>query len=191
MGAPGPGFKPFQMLPDGIGLAGNWSDVDVEDMDHVFKSFLTDKMIGNFVTATYNFAVLTRIKDWKPMPVDEFFAFLGIVLHLGIVTYPTRSHVWDAGFTGSRYVRSIMSKPRFEQILHAWHYTDYSDYTDEEIKANKAADPFWAVRAFTKALAEQCQRIYNPPMMLGIDEQTIPWKGRHKCRCYNPKKCSL
>ena len=71
MGAPGPGFKPFQMLPDGIGLAENWRDVDVEDMDHVFKSFFTDEMIGNFVTATNNFGVLTRIKVWKPMPVDE------------------------------------------------------------------------------------------------------------------------
>lgn len=73
-------------------------------------------------------------------------------------------------------------------ILRAWHYTDYTGLSAEEIKAFKAEDPFWAVRAFTEALAERCQSVYNPTMMLDIDEQTIPWKGRHKCCCYNPKK---
>ena len=187
-GAPGPGFQPFQTLPEGIGLAVDWSNVDEEDMETAFSSFFTTDMIQKFVTATNNFAVVTRIKDWKPMPVDEFNAFLGIVLYLGIVSYPTRDHVWDSSFKGSRFVRSIMSQVRFEQILHAWHYKDYSQLSAEELKVVKAEDPFWAVREFTEELADKCQRVYNPALMLDIDEQTIPWKGRHKCRCYNPKK---
>ena len=157
-------------------------------METAFSSFFTTDMIQKFVTATNNFAVVTRMKDWTPMPVDEFNAFLGIVLYLGIVSYPTRDHVWDSSFKGSRFVRSIMSQVRFEQILHAWHYTDYSQLSAEKLKMVKADDPFWAVREFTEELVDKCQRVYNPAMMLDKDEQTIPWKGRHKCHCYNPEK---
>ena len=46
-------------------------------------SFTTD-MIQKFVTATNNFAVVIRIKDWKPIPVDEFY--LGtLVLFLNLL----------------------------------------------------------------------------------------------------------
>jgi hypothetical protein len=27
---------------------------------------------------------------------------------------------------------------------------------------------------------------FHCPQFIDIDEQSIPWKGRHKCRCYNP-----
>eukprot|EP01035_Chromulina_nebulosa_P032454 gene32454-43360_t len=143
VGAPGPGFKPFQMLPEGIGLAEDWSEVEEDDIGAVFNCFFTPEMIDKFVTATNNFAVVTRVKGWTPMTVDEFYAFLGIVLHLGIVTFPTRDHVWDPSVTGSKFVRSVMAKARFEVILRAWHYTDYSALTPEELKAVKAEDPFW------------------------------------------------
>jgi hypothetical protein len=32
-------------------------------------------------------------------------------------------------------------------IMRAWHYEDYAQYTNEEIKQNKQADPFWPVAA--------------------------------------------
>jgi len=47
-----------------------------------------------------------------------------------------------------------MSNARFEKILRAWHYTDYAEFTQDEITANKASDPFWAVAEFKKDLNE-------------------------------------
>jgi hypothetical protein len=73
-------------------------------------------------------------------------------------------------------------------ILKAWHYTDYAQYTAEEIVTLKQADPFWPVASLEEDLNVVFGRNYNPGQCVDIDEQCIPWKGRHKCRCYNKSK---
>ena len=81
-----------------------------------------------------------------------------------------------------------MTYYRFEMIMRAWHYVDYAQYTAEEIKQNKQADPFWPVSSLEEDLNVVFRRNYNPGQCVDIDEQCIPWKGRHKCRCYNKSK---
>ena len=77
---------------------------------------------------------------------------------------------------------------RFEQILKAWHYENYMEYTAEEIKQLKALDPFWPIASLEKDLNARFGAMMKPGQFLDIDEQCIPWKGRHKCRCYNKSK---
>jgi hypothetical protein len=60
-------------------------------------------------------------------------------------------------------------------------------YTNEELDLMKADDPFWAVKDYCEALRNQFSELWNPGQFMDVDEQTIPWKGRHKCR-HNPKK---
>ena len=81
-----------------------------------------------------------------------------------------------------------MSNMRFEQILKAWHYENYTEYTAEEIKQLKALDPFWPIASLEKDLNARFGAMMKPGQFLDIDEQCIPWKGRHKCRCYNKSK---
>ena len=52
----------------------------------------------------------------------------------------------------------------------------------------KQEDPFCAVTQFLDDMNEAFGINWNPGQCLDIDEQCCPWKGRHKCRCYNPKK---
>ena len=83
---------------------------------------------------------------------------------------------------GNPFTRTVMmtNNERFEQILKAWHYENYTtEYTAEEIRQLRAFDPFWTVASLEKGLERK---------FLDIDEQCIPWKGRHKCRCYNKSK---
>ena len=49
----------------------------------------------------------------------------------------------------------------------------------------KQEDPFWAVTDFLEDMNESFGSNWNPAQCLDIDKQL---KGRHKCRCYNPKK---
>ena len=81
-----------------------------------------------------------------------------------------------------------MSNARFEKLLRAWHYTDYAEFTPDEITAHKESDPFCAVTELKKDLNERFRFMLKPDQFLDIDEQCIPWKGRHKCRCYNKSK---
>jgi hypothetical protein len=81
-----------------------------------------------------------------------------------------------------------MQRDRFEQILKAWHYEDYSQYSAEEIIQHKKDDPFWSVDAICKDLSSRVRALYILGQLCDVDEQGIPWKGRHKCRCYNKDK---
>ena len=81
-----------------------------------------------------------------------------------------------------------MSLRRFNNILRSWHYEDYLAFTEGQLNAFRKEDPFWAVKKFVTALATLFVEVYNPSQRVDIDEQCVPWKGRHTCRCYNPSK---
>jgi Transposase IS4 len=49
-------------------------------------------------------------------------------------------------------------------------------------------NPFYLVRGFVEHLAQNAQKYWKLGQFLDIDEMSIYYKGRHKCRCYNPNK---
>jgi len=124
----------------------------------------------------------------KITAVEELLAFLGIVIHMGIYIYPTRRKYWTRGNKGDRWVQGIMSRERFEQILKAWHVENYGAYTQAEIKALKAEDPFWAVAKFAEELSDNFEKYWQPYQNIAVDEQTVGWKGPHEARQYNASK---
>jgi hypothetical protein len=81
-----------------------------------------------------------------------------------------------------------MNHDRFSDILKAWHWHDYSKLTRDELKDKRDNDPFWPVQDFANDLEEKYRNSYHCGQRLDIDEQTVPSKHRHKCRCFNPQK---
>ena len=122
-----------------------------------FSLFFTATTIDQFVRASNNHAVLRRVKNWNPeKPIDaaEFKAFLAAIIFQGLYTAPSRKKAWSLGPRGNKYLRSIMTRQRFEIILDAWSFEDYSIYPNPQfIDVLKAADPFWAVRSFCNGMS--------------------------------------
>ena len=82
-----------------------------------------------------------------------------------------------------------MTRDRFDNILKCRRFIDYCASTNEMLNSLRASDPFWAVPGFCDELSTPFGLLWNPGQLLDIDEQTVPWKGRHRCRCYKkPKK---
>ena len=190
-----PGGAPLNFgLPDftpagrGVGRVHELDNVAPDSVWQHFRLFYPDNVFNTFIVATNSNGVLRYRRTWKALTLGEFKAFLGCVLHLGVVQYPSRKHAWNSGPTGSSFLRSIMSRDRFDQILRCWRFLDYNAYTNEQINQMKLADPFWAVQDYCEVLRAQFSALWNPAQFMDIDEQTIPWKGRHKCRNYNPNK---
>jgi len=99
-------------------------------------------------------------------------------------------HMLQQGDNGQKipFIKSIMSKVRFNQILRAWRLEDESGLTEERIKLLVKDSPFRYVKSFIETVREKFQKIFSLGQKVDIDEQCIPWKGRHIARCYNPKK---
>ena len=162
-------------------------DPDTDFMD-ILRKFITFEMFNKMYAATNSYGQL-YVKKWKTVSGVDFEAFLGLILYMGLINYTgERQKLWANTWKGNVFVRSVMPYAHFNRILKAWHYTDYANYTPDEIKANKANDPFWAVAEFEKDLNDRFGDMVKPDQFLDIDEQCIPWKGRHKCRCYNKSK---
>ena len=81
-----------------------------------------------------------------------------------------------------------MTRDRFDNILKCRRFIDYCASTNEMLNSLRGSDPFWAVPGFCDELSTPFGLLWNPGQLLDIDEQTVPWKGRHRCRVYNPKK---
>ena len=166
-------------------------DWEQHHKDYIFhlSVFLTAPMCTKMLTATNAYGRL-YVSKWSDLNGgDELGAFLGIVIiHMGLYIYPERRKYWQRGEKGDRWVQSIMSRERFEQILKAWHVEDYSAYTQEEIKAFKDLDPFWAVASFAEEMSNNFGKYWQPYQDLAVDEQTVGWKGPHEARQYNSNK---
>lgn len=155
---------------------------------HYFELFFTPDVIHTFVTATNSFARNRRYSDWTDVTDDIFKKFLALLLLFGIIKYPSKLMAWSQGMFFNPFVVSTMSRNRFLSILRNWHWTDTSIFTMEERAARNGVNPFWSVQTFVDTLATSYRGYYVPPQCICIDEQCIPMKGRHKCRCYNPSK---
>lgn len=184
----GPHLPRYHGQQPGIHLA-DALDMDSNDVKQAFALFWPPAVVEKMCQATSSFGRL-YVKRWtKPITIDEFHAFLGLVIHLGLISYTgLRQKLWENSWKGNQFVRAVMTYNRFEMILRAWHYMDYGEYTAEEIKQNKKNDPFWPVAALEEALNVIFRNNLKPGQCIDIDEQCIPWKGRHKCRCYNKSK---
>lgn len=155
-------------------------------VDYVFLFFST-VILDTFLSATNAYG-FNFIKDWTLLGLAEFKAFLSIILVLGLYKFPSRKCAFEKTIYGCQFANRLMNLGRFNNILRAWHYEDYTKYSEDNLKQAKKNDPFFPVKAFLVLLAQSFERAFNPGQFMDIDEQSIPWKGRHIARCYNPSK---
>ncbi len=148
---------------------------------------LTVEMLERFVDETNAYAVDSETQNWKQLTVMEFKLYIGIVLFMGVLRLATRRDYWYSTCR-QELVYSRMQYARFCAITSALHYRNTAGWTDEERQQQKEADCFYVVTPFVTDLAKTCRQAYRPLQHLSIDEQCIPFKGRHTARQYNPMK---
>jgi len=130
-----------------------------------------------------------RYKNWKDVTQKDMYLFLAVCVYLGVVKVQNRQLIWKKGGCFQQpWIAQRMSLRRFETMLNALNCCAYFNLPMEEVASKNAADCFWQIRT----LVEECNRRSAFHFKMGrafsIDEAVIPWKGRHKARCYNPKK---
>ena len=81
-----------------------------------------------------------------------------------------------------------MSRDRFLNIQRSLHWIDLTNMSAAERTANNKKDGFWAVAPFLEKLAANFRKYYQCGQLIDIDEMCIAFKGRHRCKCYNPNK---
>lgn len=122
----------------------------------------------------------SRAKDWKDTDVSEVKKFLGIVMYMGIVKYPSISLYWSKdNFYKNTFIPGIMSRNRFQLLLKFIHFANNS--ASESNRLGK-------ISGLLEMLEQNFVRAKTPGEVLAVDESMIPWRGRLNFRQYNPGK---
>ena len=154
-----------------------------------FELFFDNEIMTTFVDQTNAYAATVNSRNWtRDTDIVEFKLFLAIILYMGILRLPEIEMYWSDPLFSSHWVRESMGKTRFRELLRFWHWLDTSSMTPRQIKDKKKVDPFFTVKTFLTKLSDNFSRWYVLEQNCCIDESCFPFKGRHKCRCYNPNK---
>lgn len=122
----------------------------------------------------------SRTKEWVGTTVAEIKKFLGLVIYMGIVKYPSISHYWRTDqFYKNSFVPQVMSRNRFQLILKFIHFSDNSLV---------GSDRLGKVSGLLAMLEHNFVNARRPGEVLAVDESMIPWRGRLQFRQYNPGK---
>ena len=130
-----------------------------------------------------------RGKEWRDVNENEMRLYLAIVCYMGVVRVPSRRHIFDpSSIYGQEWVFSKMSHKRFDAISRCLHSDSPWDFSPQEREEKNRRDPFWQTDAFCERLSENFSKYWVLGQCSDLDECTCGFRGKHKCRCFNPAK---
>jgi hypothetical protein len=156
---------------------------------------LDETLISMLVDNTNKYARCSAYKDtrrgkeWRDTDAAEIKLYLAIVFYMGVVRVPSREHVFDsAGLFSQEWVFSKISKARFDAISRCIHSDAPWDLSPQERERRNKADPFWQTDKFCEHLCENFMHYWMLGQCSDLDECSCGFRGKHKCRCFNPAK---
>jgi len=103
-----------------------------------FETFVDTEVLKLIVTNTNRVNRLRRENSkypWRDVDEAEIKRFLALVMYFGLVQYPTIKKYWPKDIKYFNcFVRSVMPRNRFEEILRFIHFTNEDDAPTDRLK---------------------------------------------------------
>ncbi|KAL0147001.1 hypothetical protein M9458_057525 [Cirrhinus mrigala] len=151
-----------------------------EEPIELFSSLFPDTLIDDIVFQS-NMYALQQGKENLNLTSSELKTFLGINLMMTYVKYPRIRMYWSSN-SGLRLpsIADAMSVDRFDEIKRYLHFVDNNSPAD--------GSKFFKVRPVLNVLEATFLAAVKPEEYHAVDEQIIPFKGKHSSKQYIPKK---
>lgn len=153
-----------------------------------YQLFLDEDILTMMVTETNRYgaqcqkketAPKARIHNWQDTNVEELQRFIGLLLWMGLVQYPSIESYWSKMNIYSNAIKSVMSRNRFQLLLKTWHFNNNENVTTDRLQK---------ISPLTNKLIENFKRHFIPNQALCIDETLVPFRGRLSFRQYIKNK---
>ncbi len=104
--------------------------------------------------------------------MNEFIAFIAILLHMSIVKQKRLIDYWDNVKFGSEFIKNLMKFNHFKLIYQSIHLIDEDDAAAMGISkcGNAKYDKNYKITSYINAILLASQRIHRPKARLTIDE---------------------
>ena len=142
----------------------------------LYRLFFDDRLLKLCVDSTNNYAFQKGNHHFH-ISKDEMQTFLGILLLSGYHTLPNERLYWSTDEdVGVAAVYEKMSRNRFQEIKRFFHLSDNSclDPNDKLAK----------LRPFLEIFQENLLQFGVFEKDLSLDEQMVPYYGKHSCKMY-------
>ena len=125
-----------------------------------------------------------KIRKWTNVTTEEVWAFLGIIVVMGIHRLPEIDNYWSSDpLLGVESVKKCMSRNRFWAIRGNIHLVDNSS-------VEKTSGQSYKLKPVVEVLSHTFLAHFNPGQELSLDEAMVKYKGRGSGKVKMPKKCT-
>ena len=154
---------------------------DGDDPSFYLRLLLTDELIKSILQCTNVYAQrvinssrpLRRrsvLNEWRNVTEEEIKKFLGLILHMGLVSMPTYCEYWSKSrLYSNELFPSVMPRERFQVIMRFLHFGEDPQYENDCLSKICLLS-----NHFNKTMNE----VYTPSKMLSLDESMMLWRGR-------------
>ncbi|XP_022093375.1 piggyBac transposable element-derived protein 3-like [Acanthaster planci] len=151
----------------------------------IFELFFPAAMLHVILQHTNAQGAMKRGKEWRNVALMELYAFLGLLLYLGLTHsgHERQRSFWSQGFFCKPLCLATMSSTRFQDILTMLRFDNKATRAQR-----RSTDKFAPIRDIFEMFARACRRHYSPSECVTIDEQLVAFRGRCSFRQYMPKK---
>ena len=160
----------------------------------VFKLFVTESSVAGIVSETNTYADshysdkegCRRKRQWRPTTACEMWAFLGLILAMGMVKIGNIRDYWSTdNIFKHPFFPSVMPRDRFLDILTFFHLNDNRNMAR---RGTIDFDPLFKVRPFLETIKSRFQSLWYPYENIAVDEATVAWRGNLSFRVFNKDK---
>lgn len=149
----------------------------------MFSTLFDDELLDTLVLETNRYKATLGGRT-KPFARGEIETALGIALYMSVSQLPARRMYWSAK-TRQATVADAMTVNRFEEVLS---YIHVADNNLMKSKGQPGFDNLHKVRPLIRKLNKNMDACAEPELFVSIDEQIIPFKGRHSLKVYMKSK---
>lgn len=179
-----PKTHPFQPLrPVGPHLP---ATIQVSSPAELFKLYFDSGIVERICNATNEYAERNKEKAvmyryYTPMTPDDFYAFVGIFVHLGYRKIPRYRLMWSpTSLCYDPLVSKVFSRNKFESFVSFLHIVNEA----EEKQLKEKGDKLCKVRPLNDHIQKRCKELYQPHHEISIDERMVRSKARFSFRQY-------
>lgn len=148
---------------------------DLSPIDLFYKFF--DEEVLNLIIEQSNLYASQKNAATFVLTESALKNFLGILLISGYHTLPSMSDYWSTNPTlGIPIVKQIMSRNKFREIKRFLHFSD-NNQLDKNDKMAK-------IRPLMNIMNKKFIQFGIWSECLSVDEQMVPYFGRHSCKMY-------
>ncbi|KAG1941176.1 hypothetical protein F2P79_016309 [Pimephales promelas] len=153
-----------------------WNDVDIPDLTPPQPTFRPTNAPGPQLIRTGTYT--------------DIFAFIAMVIYMGIVKLPSITDFWRGGNLYSLpFPKKVMTGKKFLRICRSLHLSKMvDDAANEQRRGTPQFDRLCKIKPLYTEMRDACKRNFHPGQEISIDERMVASKARIGLKQYMKNK---